>query len=268
MLERFLSGWNPEERNKLNKNWTIIEHLITNLSTKDVNLQKQIVENDRASKSRDNNLQRQVTQAQQIADSAMTLAEGASGIAQNAQSTSAQAKLTAAEAKQLAQVIQSMLNQMTISGDSSVEAAASRVGLYGVTFATLKQRLDTEIGRIEDAQETGVVAVGDLAIRIRAMEFERERFNKQTLLQGRATITNTAHNGYFKIAEAFVAVAIGGFGQHSTNYDVQVSLVSGDSGLVGDLIVYDKTLNGFKVRMTGSASSASFVWTLINKGAA
>ena len=111
-------------------------------------------------------------------------------------------------------------------------------------------------------------AVGDSANRLRALEFERERFNKQTLRQGRATITNTSHNGYFKTADAFVVVSIGGFAQITTDYDVNISLVSGDSGLVGDLVVYDKTLNGFKVKMTGSAPLASFIWTLINKGVA
>jgi hypothetical protein len=37
-----------------------------------------------------------------------------------------------------------------------------------------------------------------------------------------------------------------------------------DFGAIGQLIVYDKAQNGFKVKMTGSATSVTFFWTIIN----
>lgn len=94
---------------------------------------------------------------------------------------------------------------------------------------------------------------------------EIERYKKQKFMQGAATITSSGTNGYFRSADPFVQVSLKGFAQlNAPNYDVQLSITSGDSGLAGDLEVYDKTQNGFKVRMTGSAKSVSFLWTLLN----
>jgi hypothetical protein len=96
-------------------------------------------------------------------------------------------------------------------------------------------------------------------------KLEIEKYKKQRLLQGQATIAGTASNGYFRDSEPFVQVSLVGFAQiNAPNYDVLVTPISGDAGLVGRLEVYDKTQNGFKVKMTGSASSVTFLWTLIN----
>ncbi|NNV06202.1 signal transduction protein [Geobacillus sp. MMMUD3] len=94
---------------------------------------------------------------------------------------------------------------------------------------------------------------------------ELEKYKKQRLVQGQATITGSSSNGYFRDSEPFVQVNLTGFAQiNAPNYDVIVTPISGDSGFVGRLEVYDKTQNGFKVKMTGSASSVTFLWTLIN----
>lgn len=96
---------------------------------------------------------------------------------------------------------------------------------------------------------------------------ELEKIKNQRILQGAATIVNTiATNGYFRTAEPTVTVALSGFAQtNAPNYDVQITPTSADDmGLVGDLVVYDKTQNGFKVKMTGSAKTVSFLWTLLN----
>lgn len=97
-------------------------------------------------------------------------------------------------------------------------------------------------------------------------EKEIEKYKKQRLLQGQATIVNFGNdNGYFRSSDPFVTVAIDGFPQiNAPNYDVLVTPISGDAGLVGRLEVYDKTQNGFKVKMTGSASSVTFLWTILN----
>ncbi|ODA18238.1 signal transduction protein [Geobacillus thermoleovorans] len=94
---------------------------------------------------------------------------------------------------------------------------------------------------------------------------ELEKYKKQRLVQGQATITGSSSNGYFRDSEPFVQVSLTGFAQiNAPNYDVIVTPISGDAGLAGRLEVYDKTQNGFKVRMTGSAQSVTFLWTLIN----
>lgn len=41
------------------------------------------------------------------------------------------------------------------------------------------------------------------------------------------------------------------------NYRVEVEVVSSRSGEVGEIIVYDKQLNGFKIRYTGSAEAVT-----------
>lgn len=95
---------------------------------------------------------------------------------------------------------------------------------------------------------------------------EIEKYRKQRLQQGQATITSTDTNTYFRDAEPFVTVALSGFAQiNAPNYDVLLTVTSADDiGRVGKLVVYDKIQNGFKVKMTGSAKAVSFMWTLLN----
>lgn len=99
-----------------------------------------------------------------------------------------------------------------------------------------------------------------------ALRVENEKLNRQRILQGQATISANASNGYFRDAEPFTEVSPGGLAQiNSPHYDVFLTpLSSDDLGRVGDLVVYDKTQNGFKVKMTGSANLVTFMWTLIN----
>ncbi|WP_100523405.1 signal transduction protein [Mycobacteroides abscessus] len=96
---------------------------------------------------------------------------------------------------------------------------------------------------------------------------EIEKYKKQRLQQGQATITNNiSDTGYFRTSDPFATISLSGFSQiNAPDYDVIISPTSADDmGKVGDLIVYDKTQNGFKVKMTGSAKTVSFLWTLIN----
>lgn len=100
---------------------------------------------------------------------------------------------------------------------------------------------------------------------IAQLGFELDRYKKQKLLQGKATIVNAiTDDGYFRSAEPFVLVNLTGWPQsNAPDYDVVVT-PSGDASAAGTFIAYDKTQNGFKVKMTGSAKSAAFTWTLIN----
>src|SRR5690606_5942010 len=71
--------------------------------------------------------------------------------ANKAKSESTQAVITSNTAKQIAQTaehkadsVQAQFDQVIIEGDSSVEAAAARVGTNNVRHPTLKARLDAE----------------------------------------------------------------------------------------------------------------------------
>lgn len=98
-------------------------------------------------------------------------------------------------------------------------------------------------------------------------KLEIEKYKKQRLQQGSATITNSiTGDGYFRTSDPFVTISLKGFVQiNAPNYDVLITPTSSDDmGRIGILEAYDKTQNGFKVKMTGSAKSVSFLWTVIN----
>lgn len=100
---------------------------------------------------------------------------------------------------------------------------------------------------------------------VNANRLELGKYRNQRILQGQATITGTAAN-YFRDAEPFVLVSLTGYAQiNSPDYDVVITpLSASDMGAIGNLTVYDKTQNGFKVKMSGSATSVTFMWTLLN----
>lgn len=121
-----------------------------------------------------------------------------------------------------------------------------------------------ETGILVAHYDIGLLALF-LAQQSRINYLEIQKYKNQRLLQGQATITASASNGYFRDSEPFVQVSLTGFPQiNAPNYDVLVTPISGDMGLIGRLEVYDKTQNGFKVKMTGSASTVTFLWTLLN----
>lgn len=129
---------------------------------------------------------------------------------------------------------------------------------------------ETNLNRMESGILTAHLDVGTAALAALqlagALGQEMEKLKKQRILQGQATITAAPSNGYFRDVEPFVEVSPNGFPQiNAPNYDVLLTpLSSDDLGRVGELIAYDKTQNGFKVKMTGSASTVTFMWTLIN----
>ncbi|MZL17916.1 hypothetical protein [Clostridium beijerinckii] len=49
------------------------------------------------------------------------------------------------------------------------------------------------------------------------------------------------------------------------DYDVNVTVESASDVMsVGEIIVYDKQANGFKLKITGSADNTQLRWTLMN----
>ncbi|WP_342475336.1 signal transduction protein [Weizmannia sp. FSL K6-0777] len=127
-----------------------------------------------------------------------------------------------------------------------------------------------QMNNIYDGLDISHLDIGSLALL--AMQFaalsnkELEKIKHQRIIQGQATISNPygAGSGYFRASDPFVTVSIGGYPQiNAPNYDVLVS-AQNDDGSVGQLVVYDKTQNGFKVKMTGSSQSVNFLWTILN----
>lgn len=76
----------------------------------------------------------------------------------------------------------------------------------------------------------------------------------------KVTLTNTAGEAFFNNSAKTVALAVN---RDSFDYTVDAEIVTPVDN-VGDIIVYDKQVNGFKVKYTGSA--ASVVLKLFIKG--
>lgn len=115
------------------------------------------------------------------------------------------------------------------------------------------------MNRIESGVQTALGPSGILLFQtlqfVQKLNQEFEKIKKQKIMQGEVTVT----------ADNYTAVALDGFVQYDApDYQVVTELVSGDPGFVGDIKVYDKTSNGFKVSFTGSEDEATIKWTLIN----
>lgn len=121
----------------------------------------------------------------------------------------------------------------------------------------------------EEILNPAAIAVNELVARMRAAELERERFNNQTLMQGQFGAYSdypASRNGFFTDSPSIFFVSFGGYGQrNTTDYTVLLEVVSGDVGFIGELTVYDKAQNGFKVRATGVVNNLAVNWTIINK---
>ncbi|MGG3958428.1 hypothetical protein ABEV20_04070 [Bhargavaea massiliensis] len=159
-------------------------------------------------------------------------------------------------------------NIVANAGNSNTEIVDARYdSRTNTTYTTLKDRLDShsnEIGIV--STEIGILSMADdvLFQNDRSIFLELDKYKKLRFQQGIATITGVSSNGYFRDNEPFVQVALTGYAQiNAPNYAVVIDVVS-SNGDYGQLIVYDKTQNGFKVKMTGSASSVTFIWTLLN----
>lgn len=69
----------------------------------------------------------------------------------------------------------------------------------------------------------------------------------------------------FYSTQPFATVSIPGFPMLDIDHDVNVSLEdAADVQRVGDLIVYDKQQNGFKVKFSGNTDNVKIRWTIIN----
>ena len=107
--------------------------------------------------------------------------------------------------------------------------------------------------------------MAELARLIRSNFLEQDKWKNQRMQQGIVEITNPNTKTYFREADPFVIVPIPGYTQLDTpGYSVLTEVTEGDPARIGDIIVYDKSSNGFKLKYTGSAGNAKIRWTLVN----
>ncbi|OQP06856.1 hypothetical protein B1690_05970 [Geobacillus sp. 46C-IIa] len=137
------------------------------------------------------------------------------------------------------------------------------------------RKIDNEFGasgRVGDlSNKIGILSTADdvLFQNDRSLFLEIDKYKNLRFQQGIATITGVAtSNSFFRDADPFVQITLAGYTQiNAPNYAVVLDVIS-SNGDYGNLIIYDKTQNGFKVKMTGSASSVTFIWTLLNPSVA
>lgn len=102
---------------------------------------------------------------------------------------------------------------------------------------------------------------------VNSMKLDREKDFKQRLIQDQGNITASISSDLIDdYPYTLISLPEETYSLLNTpNYDVVISLLSADDeGKVGELIAYDKTQNGFKVKMTGSAANVNFMWTVVN----
>lgn len=101
--------------------------------------------------------------------------------------------------------------------------------------------------------ETGILGNDGFASVLvqQAMQFKRNIADLEGELQ-QVTLTN---NQEYPFNNSVITVAL--LKERDTlNYRVLTEIVS-SSGIVGDIVIYDKAKNGFKIKYTGSATSAT-----------
>ncbi len=127
------------------------------------------------------------------------------------------------------------------------------------------------LNRIEDGIDFSHDYIGGMLVvalqAIAGLQNENKALYNQRLLQGQATITS-AGGSYFNTAYPYVLVSLPATAYsllNSPNYEVVLEVLSADDlGKVGMLTAFEKAQNGFKVQCTGSATSVTFMWTIVN----
>ncbi|MDI3547875.1 MAG: hypothetical protein PWR10_1527 [Halanaerobiales bacterium] len=116
-----------------------------------------------------------------------------------------------------------------------------------------------------DLHNTYNAFIAELARQIRSNQLELEKWQKQRIQEGVVEINNADTNIYFRDSDPYAIVALEGYTQlDSPEFSVLTEIVEGDPGLVGDVVVYDKSSNGFKIKYTGSADYVKIRWSLVN----
>lgn len=72
------------------------------------------------------------------------------------------------------------------------------------------------------------------------------------------------NNSYFRNTDPFCTVSLPGYSMLDTDYKVNVSVDEAtDISRVGNIVVYDKQKNGFKIKITGDADNVKLSWNIV-----
>lgn len=89
----------------------------------------------------------------------------------------------------------------------------------------------------------------------------RPDLNSVTLTDVRKII----NNNYIRSSEPFCTVSLPGYSVLDSDYGVYVTIDEAtDIQRIGDIVIYDKQPNGFKIKITGDADNVKLRWSLIN----
>lgn len=80
-------------------------------------------------------------------------------VSEQAKVDSENAKKQASEANMISKSVQKQLEEVVVNGDSSVEAAQARVDKEGNVHSTLKERIDSEVGKIDLLKRNSINSV-------------------------------------------------------------------------------------------------------------
>lgn len=127
------------------------------------------------------------------------------------------------------------------------------------------------LNRIEEGVDFAHDYIGGMLVvalqAIATLQKENKTLYNQKLIQGQGVISSPGGT-YLNTAYPYVLISLPATAYsllNSPNYEVVLEVLSADDlGKVGMLTVFDKAQNGFKVQCTGSATSVTFMWTVVN----
>lgn len=108
--------------------------------------------------------------------------------------------------------------------------------------------------------ETGIFGNSAYALHLQQQVIQLQRSSEE--LQGESGLVALTNTNKYPFPGSAVTVSIAKL-RSSLNYRVETEVKSATGGFVEEIEVYDKQLNGFKVRLKGSATSVSLKYFVI-----
>ena len=146
--------------------------------------------------------------------------------------------------------------------DEIVDESTGEILVEGTLFE------QSNMNRMEagiDLQNIANAYAAVIARQSRNNSLELDKWKNQRIQEGVVEITNSNQGDYFQSSAPVALVALGGYIQFdSPDYSVLTEVIEGDSALIGDVTIYDKTSNGFKMKYSGSADYAKIRYVLAN----
>lgn len=148
-----------------------------------------------------------------------------------------------------------LLNAVSLSNTYKMKENAD--GTITLTPAGTIIQQGTNMGAVNfNNLETGVLAANITAIEaMRAVKLTLDKAAAHESVILTATLTNTQK---YPFNNSTKTIALNGVNvRYNKNYTVMVEVESCTGGCVGDIVVSDKLLNGFKIAYTGSAKTVN-----------